>query len=865
MNWSRNRIVTVTMLGLIASVGVLPIQAAEKSGVSPYDFEDGLPANWTLKSSVASDKRNTPNAELETNGGNTVLELGKHALMVMGDEDLLNFSLEATVRREYDSSGSQAGFQFRNGYRVYLRKPGRVELTGPGGARGRGFTRNRVTHKPTKLKIVVVGPVVRFFVDGKYEGQFDELEMTPGPVALHQRGLQHNCYFDNVTLDTTIDPSQFLVCAPVTGEDKALVFDPSEDVKLTFTVANHYEADQDSKIGINLSTFDDKPVFNGSSDPTTIRAGETKTVTLNLGRIPAGYYKLTFVATEKIAPLAVHVKGTVTEAQFTMPKLLTGVYWYYFGWQGLPEVWWNTYMHAACNDLREHHFNTIICAIGMPTESIRIAGQYGIRCFTRGLGAGKNVADPNVIGGFLGDEPHKGDEENYLKNYTESINAYPDKIWTTCMIADGGMDGCKDWWNAWMPLSKNDKVVPMFRWYGLKKFHMGIGRQYAGNAPLVETLRDMSKWGERYYFIMPSFGSNKGITSYFSNPLPSQIRCMMHLGAAFQAKGLFFWTYQTPFPDHDAFVDPATLLPLDDKWAAAGEAAANILKNADLLTECTWGGRYGFVEGSALLEAFELRRQDDEATYFYLINKDTVRSVDARLFMLKKEYSLHNLFTDEDIPISEGTVQLIRPDLTAVGGVASVRLMPGDGVLLKYSAPVQTDDGTVVVGTLPRVVYPDKVANAPTDSIVWLADVKPVEMPVPGWFPAVKFKGKTWYPDYNAKDLLLFSGPDDTGQTYEKSLWAHAETTIKYAIPEGVTTFAAAAGFANKHEKSSAIFRVLVDGSEKYNSGVMKLGSAVQPVVVNVSGGTLLELITEEAGDGLYGDYTFWGEARLLK
>ena len=44
----------------------------------------------------------------------------------------------------------------------------------------------------------------------------------------------------------------------------------------------------------------------------------------------------------------------------------------------------------------------------------------------------------------------------------------------------------------------------------------------------------------------------------------------------------------------------------------------------------------------------------------------------------------------------------------------------------------------------------------------------------------------------------------------------------------------------------------------------MKLGTPVQPVVVDISGGKVIELLTEEAGDGLYGDYTFWGEARLI-
>ena len=45
----------------------------------------------------------------------------------------------------------------------------------------------------------------------------------------------------------------------------------------------------------------------------------------------------------------------------------------------------------------------------------------------------------------------------------------------------------------------------------------------------------------------------------------------------------------------------------------------------------------------------------------------------------------------------------------------------------------------------------------------------------------------------------------------------------------------------------------------------MRLGTPVQPVVVDIAGGKLLELITEEAGDGLYGDYTFWGEARVIR
>jgi len=836
--------------------------AQEKADLIVYDFEHGMPKDCKLTSSAAAPY--APTAELEENFGNTVLELGKNALLTLGGGDVVNFSIEATIRREYDASGSHAGFQFRNGYRVYFRKPGRLELTGPRGAKGRGFARNRVTHKPVRLKIVVVGPVVRFFVNGKYEGQFDHLEKTPGPVALYQRGIEHNCYFDNVKLNTRVDPAQFLACEPVTGPDRALVFDPAKDVNLRFRVTNHADLPQEAELGVDLATFDGKPVRNTTSPTTLVLPGQSKTMNVSLGRVPEGYYRVTFLPTGKVVPLAVHQRGTVTHDKITTPKILTGVYWYYFGWQGLPDVWWNTYVHAACNDLRRHNINTIICAIGMPTESIEIASQYGIRCFVRGTGYRGNVSHPNVIGGFLGDEPHKGQEKRYIEQYTKAIEKYPDKVFTTCMIGDGGVEGCQPWWDAWMPLSKKNKVVRMFRWYGIKRFTIGIKRRYASLPPLEEILRDMSRSDTPYYFIMPSFGSNEGVQSYYANPLPSQIKCMMHLAAAFGADGLFFWTYQTPFPGSVGFVDPATLLPEDGKWAAAGETAGKILKNADLLSECTWAGRYPFVDGPSLLEVFQLRRKDDPAQYFYAVNKDTEKPINARLFHLETDHLLRDLFNGGEVPITQGTVQLMRPDQKTVSGTAPVSLLPGDGLLLKYGKPAGAE-GQVAARALPRVRYPKRVADAPEGKIIWLADLKPIEMPAPGWIPRAKFRGKKWFPDYNAHDLLLYSGPQDAGQLYKKSLWAHAETTIKYKIPEGAVLFAAAAGFGNKDKRSSAVFRVLVDGKEKYNSGVMKLGMPVQPVVVDIAGGKILELITEEAGDGLYADYTFWGEARLIK
>lgn len=842
-----------------------------RAGDVTCDFEKGLPPDWKLSSSRPGLSQHAPVAELEKSGENTVLELGKDALLTMGDTPYLNFSAEATIRMVYRATTARAGFRFRNGYQVYLRRPGQVELSGPNGAKSLGYTRTRNILQPLQLRIVVAGPVVRFFVNGQYEGQFNELAKTPGPVALYQDDVANNVYFDNVKLSTQLDPSQFLVCDADVGEDPSLVFDPAGEVVIKLKLRNASDVAQTARLGVVVSTFDGKPVTDKAMEAKVVPAGGVSAASFNLGKLPEGFYRLTLQPTGETLPLAVQVKGALTHDQIIRPKILTGVYWYYANWN-MPPVWAYTYMHAACEDLRRHHFNTIICQVGMPTEMIEIASQYGIRCFTRGEGAkpkgkGKdvqgNVSHPNVLGGFLGDEPHEGQEERYLEDYTYHAMKYPDKLWTTCVIGDGGVASCQPWWDAWMPLSKSGNIVRMMRWYGIKSYVASVERTYAKMPPLTETLRDLSRGKGPYFFIMPSFGNKEDVDAFFSNPLPSQIRCMMHLAAAFQCKGLFFWTYQTPNPGMESFVDPATLQPLDEKWAAAGQAAGQILKNADLLATCAWQGRYRFVDGPSTLEAFELSRANDSARYFYVINTDTKRPVDGRLFKLAPNSTMQDLFTGKPVPIVEETVVSDRPELKRLTLVAKVSLAPGDGVLLRYTLPAGVVAGEE--GALPRVVYPDAVSKAPAEKLVWLADVKPVEMPVPGWIPRIKYKGKAWFPDFNSHDLKLYSGSDDEGQLYKKSLYAHAETRIKYELPPDAAVFASAAGFGTKDAKASAVFRVLVDGKEKYNSGLMKLGSPVQPVVVDVAGGKRLELITEEGGDGLAGDYTFWGEARLIR
>ncbi len=96
MSWRKKCVVVVGIFGLVLSSSVMTAQPETKSSITICDFEKGIPKHWKLQNGSG-------NAELEKNGDNTVLELGKHAIMTMGDEKLLNFSIEATVRREFDT------------------------------------------------------------------------------------------------------------------------------------------------------------------------------------------------------------------------------------------------------------------------------------------------------------------------------------------------------------------------------------------------------------------------------------------------------------------------------------------------------------------------------------------------------------------------------------------------------------------------------------------------------------------------------------------------------------------------------------------------------------------------------------------
>jgi len=828
---SMGHAVCAVMLGALLWPSAASARPQEMSpGVWIEDFEGGSLDGWKIEKG---------HARIEVEKGNAVLECGG-ATLWLGDETFNDFSLEAKIRRTY-TRGGNVGFVFRGGYRVYIKLVGKIWLDGPGGVSSRGISRKIDTDEYRTLKIVCAGPVVRFYVDGTYEGQVNGLVTDAGRVGLFGGGKVHNVYFDDVKLDTHVVPGEFLIAEP-SVPDNTLVFPPEENVRVDFTLTNASDRRQQAEFGVSVETWGGRILSPGVTRPVVLDAGLDRTLTVDLGRIPRGYHKMVVKPMNRILPLAIQGRGHHAARK---PDIVIGAYWYYFHWK-LPEVWWKTYTHAAARDLRDHHFNTVINGVGMPPAVIDILESYGISSFSRG----RNLDHPNVLGAFIGDEPKRNDIPKYVERYAKAHAKHPDKLLTTCMIGDAGLKGHV--YEAWEALAEYNQIR-MFRWYGIKKSWEGINRRRGDRPSYLEVLRQARVPEGDYWIILPSFGHD-GPDAFYGNPLPSQIKAMMHLAVASKAKGVVFYTYQTPW-DGKGFVQPESLVPEDSKWAAAGEAAEKIGRQAELLSTLTFVGTTPFVDDYAI-EPFVLKSEEHE--YYYLVNKDERKAVNFRLFRLDPRGSLYDLYGERSVPIREESVTLLVPDAQIETGVAHLSLEPGEGTLLEYKPR-----GDVQLAAAPRAEFPAWVDAAPEANVRYLMDLKPENQPMPGWVPGGKHDKNPW--TTLNKDVTLYAHKDDAGQLYKKSLFAQSETTIEYRLPAGYTTFVAAAGLGNKNEKASVVFRVLVDGKEAFNSDTYRVGRPVLPVVVDIAGATTLTLATEEAGDGIYHDYAWWGEARLIR
>ena len=116
--------------------------------------------------------------------------------------------------------------------------------------------------------------------------------------------------------------------------------------------------------------------------------------------------------------------------------------------------------------------------------------------------------------------------------------------------------------------------------------------------------------------------------------------------------------------------------------------------------------------------------------------------------------------------------------------------------------------------------------------------------------------------DRNVTGGQLRSG----GRLYLKGIGVHSAAALSYDLDRPWSRFEADVGIDDSTGgRGSVGFRVFVDGKQKFASGLVRGGAAVQHVSIDLTGAKRLNLVVDygEAGDVM--DHADWLGARLVK
>jgi hypothetical protein len=99
-------------------------------------------------------------------------------------------------------------------------------------------------------------------------------------------------------------------------------------------------------------------------------------------------------------------------------------------------------------------------------------------------------------------------------------------------------------------------------------------------------------------------------------------------------------------------------------------------------------------------------------------------------------------------------------------------------------------------------------------------------------------------------------------RTYAKGLGHHANGSIEVLLEGQYAGFDAEVGL-QPCGGGSVIFRVLVDGGQRFDSGILRATDTPQPIHIDLAGAQELRLEANDAGDGITCDMANWVNARL--
>ncbi|MCX7045388.1 MAG: NPCBM/NEW2 domain-containing protein [Candidatus Sumerlaeota bacterium] len=155
----------------------------------------------------------------------------------------------------------------------------------------------------------------------------------------------------------------------------------------------------------------------------------------------------------------------------------------------------------------------------------------------------------------------------------------------------------------------------------------------------------------------------------------------------------------------------------------------------------------------------------------------------------------------------------------------------------------------LLLGAACFIGAPARISAAET---VWLSSLDLTKMTT-GWGQPLVDKG--------VQDNPISIG----GQAFEHGVGTHAESVMYIDLKGGADKFSAFVGVDDrtKGKKGTVEFKLIADGQEVFNSGVMKTGEAPKKIEVNLKGKKTLILIADSAGDGKDFDHADLADAKF--
>jgi alpha-galactosidase len=104
------------------------------------------------------------------------------------------------------------------------------------------------------------------------------------------------------------------------------------------------------------------------------------------------------------------------------------------------------------------------------------------------------------------------------------------------------------------------------------------------------------------------------------------------------------------------------------------------------------------------------------------------------------------------------------------------------------------------------------------------------------------------------------------GVVYPHGLGVTANSELWIDLDGKARRFVANAGIDDirKSGRGSVSFEVWVDGTKRFDSGIVKAGDPAKPVSVDLAGGRQMILYVTDGGDGAMDDYADWGGAAIV-